>query len=117
MRGNLKCQCCGAYQITDELATAIKALEMEVGELIVTSLFRCPLRNSAVNGALHSFHTKGMAVDFLCKKEDQPLVICMMKKIGFGGIGVGPHWLHGDVGPVRTPWGYGPDGKSMCLVS
>ena len=116
MQGQLHCACCGEYQATDQLLDAIHDLEYDLGhQITVTSLYRCEKHNAEVGGSPNSFHLKGMAVDILCAKPDQPELIQKLKNAGFGGIGVGFGFVHGDVGPVRPAWGYGVDGRPKAL--
>ena len=44
--------------------------------IIVTSGYRSPMLNKAINGSPNSAHPKGMAVDFICPKFGTPLQIC-----------------------------------------
>lgn len=119
MRGQLKCRHCQKFMITPELTKATDLLELMLGhEIVVTSLYRCEDYNKAINGALHSYHCLGMAVDVLCKKEDQPILIEKAKAAGFRGIGIGPNFCHLDVRlTAPASWGYDQNGRPVTALS
>lgn len=95
--------CCGhSAPVHPDLIDALQALRDLIGKpLLIISGFRCNRHNQAVNGAEHSFHTLGMAVDVSCpgglSPEDLAAMAVEIPLFRDGGIGVYAAWTHLDV--------------------
>lgn len=61
----LKCECCGANEMTHEALAMAEEFRAAAGSLPVTvnSAYRCYDRNLAVGGEPHSQHLQGRALD------------------------------------------------------
>jgi len=70
----------------------------------VTSGYRTPERNRAVDGALESYHLRGQAADITVAGMSPQEVARAAEAVGFGGIGVYPTHVHVDVRPGKTRW-------------
>ena len=103
----LACHCCGKNGCTKGLVTALALLEKELGELRVTSGFRCVPHNQSAGGKPRSKHCSGKAVDVLIPADvsDRDF-IAAARQAGFGGLGIGLKWAHLDLRVVQTIWGY-----------
>ena len=114
IKSQMKCRCCGAELLDTRMLGFLVMLERSLGRLLtITSGYRCPSHNKAVNGAEHSFHLLGQAADIaVLDAEDAERIEALALKIGFGGIGHGKGFLHVDLGPSRC-WRYGKDGKPI----
>lgn len=120
-RWEFSCRCgCGFDRIKPELVKQVQrfrdllrfAAEEEV-PLRVTSGCRCPAHNAAIGGAKNSFHTQGMAVDFIFDYDhviSAGRMISRANEIGLmkvAGIGVYPDrdFVHLDIRPGNlTTW-------------
>lgn len=105
----LACPCCGKNGCTPALITALALLEKELGELRVTSGYRCMAHNIAAGGKPRSKHLSGKAVDVLIPADvsDRDF-IAAARRAGFGGIGVHKEkrWAHLDLRVVGAMWEY-----------
>lgn len=80
--------------------------KLGVSKLVVTSSYRSPEHNAATPGAAtNSLHCAGLAVDFGLNGGDRYTVADEAWNLGFGGIAVGPSFVHIDIGP-RASWAY-----------
>lgn len=103
----LACPCCKNNGCTPALITALALLEKELGDLRVTSGYRCMAHNISANGKPRSKHMSGKAVDVLIPADvaDRDFIEAA-HRAGFGGLGIGKKWAHLDLRVVRTIWGY-----------
>lgn len=110
----LACPCCGRDECTQELRNSLAALEKEIGELRVTSGFRCPSHNQTVGGVSHSKHLIGKAVDVLIPADvaDRDFIDAACRA-SFNGIGMGNRWAHLDRRSAYAIWSYGPTGNIL----
>ena len=90
-----RCQCGQSHEtlIASELVDKLEALytALNCSKIIVTSGYRCPEHDKAVDGTSSGQHTKGTAADVCCYRQDgQPIssktVCCKAQDLGFGGI-------------------------------
>ena len=90
-----RCQCGQSHEtlIAAELVDKLEALytALNCSKIIVTSGYRCPEHDKAVDGTSSGQHTKGTAADVCCYGQDgQPIssktVCCKAQDLGFGGI-------------------------------
>ncbi len=90
-----RCQCGQSHEtlIASELVDKLEALytALNCSKIIVTSGYRCPEHDKAVDGTSSGQHTKGTAADVCCYGQDgQPIssktVCCKAQDLGFGGI-------------------------------
>ena len=102
----LACHCCGVDLTVTALRIALRDLEAEVGELQITSGYRCPKHNRDVGGAADSRHIVGDAIDSMCVPERQEVLISIAKKHGFHGIGRGRNFVYLDMRSTPTEWTY-----------
>ena len=92
-----QCRCCGAVKLCPKLLLKLEALRSAWGgPLIITSGYRCPLRNKAVGGAAASYHLRGMAADISASPREQQFLKEIALKIVFTEIisGGGDNYLH-----------------------
>jgi uncharacterized protein YcbK (DUF882 family) len=81
-------------------------LREEFGKpMILNSAVRCRHWNGIVGGKPKSLHLVGKAVDIRCSGEDALAIAKLATDIGFGGVEIGPGFVHVDTGPKRD-WTY-----------
>lgn len=93
--------CCGgAYPMDRVFMQFLESLRVIVGvELRITSGFRCPTHNDAVQGSPDSYHTKGRAADLwspLLSPEKLEEFAERVPAFAEGGIGIYDGWIHVD---------------------
>ncbi len=104
---NLKefeCRCCKQVKIDSELVRLLQELRNKIGQpIIITSGYRCEKHNKEVGGKEDSYHLQGLAVD-VTGSFQVGRVALIAKDVGFRGIGIyrEKHFLHLDLGPIRT---------------
>ena len=65
---------------------------------VISSAFRCEVRNQAVGGVPESSHTKGKAVDIRCVDSHSRFVMLRaLLEAGFRRVELAPTWLHVDL--------------------
>jgi zinc D-Ala-D-Ala carboxypeptidase len=80
--------------------------------LLLNSAWRCPIHNAKINGAQHSQHLLGKAVDIRMDKftgEDRHKLMKLAFELGFKGVALGPKasFLHVDMrDSAPTVWTY-----------
>ena len=104
-------------QILKALAVKVQQLKSAIGvkSFIINSGYRSPAYNAALRkrgggAAKNSLHMHRMAVDINCNlfnTSQRAHLIRLASKIGFGGIGVYPSFIHFDIGKRRTWQGDG----------
>ena len=77
--------------------------------ITVTSGYRCPTHNSKVSRAKNSYHTKGMAVDFVVSGVKPREVAKYAESLGIKGIGLyetnsDGHFVHIDTRTTKAFW-------------
>jgi len=100
-----KCGCGRGYnEMSAELLERLDEARERAGiPFVLSSAFRCPAHNRAVGGVSDSAHTKGMAVDIVCRNSQTRFAILKaLLDAGFHRIELAPTWLHVDVDPDKT---------------
>lgn len=81
------CRCCGEVKMDQAFVTKLDNLRHEFGSpLVVTSGYRCPEHNAAVNGG--PAHPSGKAVDVAIRGADARELVWRAIGAGFTGVGV-----------------------------
>lgn len=71
--------------------------------ITITSGYRTPAHNEAVNGVESSSHLKGLAADIACDNSiDRYDLITCLKEAGFKRIGVARTFIHVDIDQDKT---------------
>lgn len=99
-----KCPCCGKQNINKTLVEKLEVLRSLLGgrAITITSGYRCPKHNKAVNGSTGSLHTKNTAVDLQVKGLKPYEVYYYASKVfENGGVGIYKNHIHVDVGSKR----------------
>jgi uncharacterized protein YcbK (DUF882 family) len=105
MRKDLLCRCCGAgaNQIQPELLKRLEALEVEVGPVKISSGYRCEKHNKEVGGESNSAHTRGYAIDIVCKDGREVRKVLVRALPIFNRIGISAkatgRFIHLDCSP------------------
>lgn len=99
------CPCCGENKIALELVQrADKARHIAGIPFVVTSGFRCEKHNEEINGNPKSKHKLGLAMDILCKSDnDRFRIIKGLLDAGFMRIGIGEDFVHADIMYTDNP--------------
>jgi uncharacterized protein YcbK (DUF882 family) len=85
------------------LILALQAIRDHTGKPVaINSGYRSPAHNRAINGAINSPHTKGMAADIVIRGMTPLEVASLAHDMGLGGIKAYPTFTHIDVGVKRT---------------
>jgi uncharacterized protein YcbK (DUF882 family) len=86
-----------------ELCIQLEKVRIAIGNkpMQITSGYRTPTHNKAVDGAKNSFHLKGMAADFVVEGMTADEVRAKVMNWWPGGIELGVSWTHLDLGPKR----------------
>jgi uncharacterized protein YcbK (DUF882 family) len=69
--------------------------------IIITSGWRSENYNAKLGGAVKSYHTKGMAIDFVVKNLSVLETQRLMDVHHNGGVEFAPNWTHIDLGTRR----------------
>lgn len=110
----LRCPCCGGLPPADRLASLRDKLErlrsLARAPIVINSAYRCPAKNKAVGGAIHSRHMVGDAADVraIGVRLEELMSICNSDPLLSAGglaISVSRGFLHIDCGPKRR-WEY-----------
>jgi zinc D-Ala-D-Ala carboxypeptidase len=89
-----------------DLLDKLTELRKQYGKpMIINSAARCPYWNKIIKGAKRSQHLLGRAVDIRASGEDALLIAKLATDLGFGGVEIGPGFIHVDTGPKRD-WKY-----------
>lgn len=105
------CPCCGQNKISSDLVFKLdKAREISNIPFKISSGYRCEKHNKEVGGEPNSAHTKGLAVDIICKTSgERYAMIKALVGLGFTRIGVGNSFIHCDIDtslPQNVIWTY-----------
>ncbi len=74
------CKHCGENKIDQRVIDMCQTIRDAVGvPVIVSSGYRCKIKNEQVGGVKDSFHTHGLAADLTCKKGAKALYITIQK--------------------------------------
>lgn len=104
------CRHCGAGHglISPDLIKALEAIREVVGvPLVISSGYRCPEHNTAVNGGPE--HPAGQAADIVASDNLKYRLVDAAYETGIMRIGVGASFVHVGVGttlPQFVLWGY-----------
>jgi zinc D-Ala-D-Ala carboxypeptidase len=105
----LTCRCGCGLRVTPEAFQKANELRVAFGKpLYVNSSARCKAHNARIGGAPNSKHCDGVAFDFAVNNDqDRRNLVALMLQFGWGGIGVGKGFVHGDIRTgTRVLWGY-----------
>lgn len=85
-----------------KLANKLETVRITCGNkpITITSGYRTPSHNKKVGGAPNSWHTKGLAADFVVQGLTPKQVQDLLKDWN-GGLEYAPTWTHIDMGPKR----------------
>ena len=103
----IACRGTGKLKLHAQALDTLQALRDRLGKpLIVTSGYRSPEHNEAVDGAPHSKHMDGTAFDIAMSNHDPVAFETAAREVGFLGFGFYPrsNFMHVDLGPTRQ-WG------------
>ena len=92
------CNCKDGEQISKDLIKNLENVRELFGNPItITSGLRCEAHNKAVGGSPDSAHTKGLAVDILCKNSRYRSHLLPLLWNRFKRIGIHKDFIHVDV--------------------
>ena len=93
------CKHCGKILIADGLVEKLETLRFWLGSepIIILSGYRCPLHNKNIDGATHSQHVLGRAVDIKIKGSSPEYVAKIAKKCGFTWVKAYSTFTHIDI--------------------
>ncbi len=103
----IACRGTGRLKLHPEAMDRLQALRDRLGKpMIVTSAYRSPAHNKAVEGAPRSKHMDGTAFDISMANHDPVAFEAAARAVGFLGFGTYPrsNFMHVDLGPARS-WG------------
>ncbi len=97
------CHHCGKVHINPKLIPMLENLRFSLGNkpIIITSGYRCPLHNREVDGAKHSQHLQGRAVDIKVKGIFPKEVARVAKNVGFTWTKTYSGWTHIDIREIK----------------
>ena len=98
-RNEFVCKCgCDREAMNKSFLNMIQELRDQLNRpLTITSGFRCQSHNLSVGGSVSSFHLIGRAADIACySSHDRYTLLKAAIKLGFGGIGIYPFFVHLD---------------------
>lgn len=98
-----KCKCgCGQNKINNKLLDLLDSARDEAKTpFIITSGYRCPEHNKAVNGVKNSSHVKGYAADIAINQSNKDTILNACKKY-FSRIGIAKTFIHVDCDPDKS---------------
>ncbi|SHK23417.1 Peptidase M15 [Clostridium cavendishii DSM 21758] len=105
-----KCTHCGKLPpggISQDLMNKLETLRTRLGNhpIIITSGYRCPAHNAAVNGASNSQHLYGTAADIQVSGVPASTVYSVANEIfANGGVGKYSNFTHVDVRGYHARW-------------
>jgi uncharacterized protein YcbK (DUF882 family) len=101
-----QCSCgCEQVKIHPLLIEKLERIRENTGvPVLVLSGYRCPRHNAEVGGVKGSYHLKGMAADVRLKGVGNEILLAEAERIGFGGIGKYPDFIHLDVRRGKARW-------------
>lgn len=103
-------RCCTETLIDPKLVDHLQNIRDHFGKAVtITSGYRCPSHNSTVSKARNSYHTKGMAADFVVSGVAPREVAQYAESIGIKGIGLyetdsDGHFVHIDTQTSKSFW-------------
>lgn len=109
--GEFACFHCGDNITSQKLMDmADDAREIAGFPFIITSGYRCKVKNERVGGVKGSAHTKGLAFDIAIRSSSERYrAIEALMQVGFRRIGNSSRFLHADIDedkPQNVMWGY-----------
>lgn len=102
----------GSGQLMDKkFLSMLDEIRELVGEpIIITSGFRTPAHNEAINGVEGSSHTKGLAVDIAVRNSRMRFkLLNAIQQVGINRIGIADDFIHIDIDKDKDPnviWTY-----------
>lgn len=91
--------------IDTELVELLQKIRNHFGKPIkINSGYRTKSHNKKIGGSSNSYHTKGQACDIVVSGVNPILVALYAEKIGAGGIGVYPTFVHVDTRKKEYRW-------------
>lgn len=96
---NFACTHCGE-NLTDLrlMKMADQAREIAGFPFVITSGYRCKVKNERVGGVKGSAHTKGLAFDIAIRSSSERYrAIEALMQVGFRRIGVSDRFIHADI--------------------
>lgn len=109
-RAEFQCSCgCSAQIVDKELAEKLQLIRDKLGRPVtITSGYRCPIHNKAVDGAASSRHLYGMAADWRTTDRSINPVALGILAAAQGLDGVGIYWRSATDAFVHTDTRTGP---------
>lgn len=111
----MACRHCQKQKIDDKVIAMAQELRDYLGKpMHVTSGYRCKVHNANIGGVNNSYHTKGMALDFVVRGDMEDMQekcrkLWSKKTILRGGLGIYTGnkgtFIHIDIGPYRIWYG------------
>lgn len=101
---------CTTILIDLSLVAYIRRLEDHFGcKITITSAYRCPSYNAGAGGVTKSYHTRGMAIDFVVPGHSPREAAQYCESIGIKGIGLyetraDGYFVHIDTRTVKAFW-------------
>ena len=83
-----------------KIANTIQKYKITVfknAKITITSGWRSPAYNRKIGGAANSYHTKGLALDFVVQGMPPQTVQKILNSVHFGGLEFAPTWTHIDL--------------------
>lgn len=102
--------CCSTVKIDPKLAEYVQKIRDHFGKPVtISSGYRCPTHNRAVDGASKSRHVEGMAADIKVKDVAPAEVAKYAESIGVKGIGLyetdkDGYFVHIDTRTIKAFW-------------
>ena len=105
-----QCRCGECPPVTPDIALSILVREIEKHfgeEIVISSGHRCPDHNQKVGGAVSSFHTKRMAIDFYIPGVALQDIYDWINNATFRcGLGIYKSHIHIDSRDATARWDY-----------
>lgn len=102
----LRCKGTGRLLVNETALDILQKTRTAIGKpFYITSGYRSPEHNAAVDGAKNSYHLRGMAFDISTRNLDRTELVRVGRQNGFRGVGYYKNFIHLDIGPERVFYG------------